>query len=278
MTVYRYRQYRAALKAAAFTGKYMPYEWGNLPPRLPFTWAAYAEMFREFSSELANVVNSLTRYTHQLKAWRDVVDSLDDNGKINVAVDFIEPLGTLALNLPYVIRSRFIFAAAHLCHQAGRTKVEGWKDDLPLDDEIYFLQADKAGKSWKQYGKFKLRLERVGDKTYQARTHDFRNRYNHRFSPRIVIGQTGLVTRRVNPTSKAVSYGFGGIGPLTLPLVVELLEQQCKYCYAAFEAFQKLVQEHEAAITPAVAAELSAMDSAIKERQKLNKPQESGSN
>lgn len=272
MTVYRYRQYRAALKAVAFTGKFMPYEWGNLPPTLPFTWAAYAEMFQEFSCELANVVNGLTHYTHQLKAWRDVVNSLDDDGKIDVAVEFIEPLGTLALNLPYVIRSRFIFAAAHLCHQAGMTKVKGWKDDLPLNDEIYFLQADKAGKPWKQYGKFKLKLERVGDKTYQAKTHDFRNRYNHRFSPRIVIGQTGLVTRYVNPASKVVSYGFGGIGPLTLPLVVELLEQQCKYCYAAFEAFQKLVQEHEAAITPAVAAELSAMDSAVKERQKLRKP------
>ena len=247
----------------------MPYEWGNLPPTLPFAWAAYSGMFQEFSQELANIVNDLTHYTHQLKGWRDLVHALNDKARMDVAIEFIEPLGTLALNLPYVIRSRFIFAAAHLCHQAGRTKVKGWKDDLPLDEEIYFLQADKAGKPWKQYGKFKLKLERVGNKTYQAKTHDFRNRYNHRFSPRIVMGLTGLVTRRINPASNTVSYGFGGIGPLTLDLIVELLEQQCRYCYAAFEAFQKLVQEHEAAITPAAAAELSAMESSAKERKTL---------
>ncbi|WP_406626406.1 hypothetical protein [Acidovorax sp. SDU_ACID1] len=114
MTVYRYRQYRAALKAVAFTGKYMPYEWGSLPPKLPFSWAAYSGMFQEFSQELANIVNDLTRYTHQLKGWRDLVHAFNDKARMDVAIEFIEPLGTLALNLPYVIRSRFIFAAAHL--------------------------------------------------------------------------------------------------------------------------------------------------------------------
>lgn len=252
MSTYRYRQYRAALKAIPFTG--------NLPPTLPFTWAAYAEMFKEFSQELANIINDLTRYAHQLAAWREVVDKLGERGKLDVAIEFVEPLGTVALNLPYVIRSRFIFAAAHLCHQAGMTQVaKGWNDDLPLDDEIYFAQADKAGALWKSYAKFKVKLERIGDKTYQAKTRNFRNTYNHRFSPRIVMGQTNFVTRQIDPATKSVSYGFGGTEPLTLKLVVESLEQQCKYCYAAFEAFQKLVQEHEQAITPAAAAALSAM-------------------
>lgn len=89
---------------------------------------------------------------------------------------------------------------------------------------------------------------------------------------RTLTGLTSLVTRRIDPASNTVSYGFGGIGPLTLDLSVELLEQQCEYCYETFEAFQKLVQEHEAAITPAVAAELFAMESAAKERKKLKEP------
>jgi len=264
MSIYRYRQYRAALKAIPFKGKFMPYDWGNLPPTLPFKWAAYAEMFREFSPELANIINGLTRYTHQLAAWREVADKLNDKGKLAVAIEFIDPLGTVALNLPYVIRSRFIFAAAHLCHQAGMTKVsKGWKDDLPLDDEIYLGQADKAGAPWKSYVKLKLKLERIGDKTYQSASRNFRNTYNHRFSPRIVIGQTNFVTRQIDPATKSVSYGFGGMEPLTLKLVVQLLEQQCKHCYAAFETFQKLVQEHEHAITPAAASALSALAASI---------------
>ncbi|WP_176000643.1 integrase [Burkholderia vietnamiensis] len=260
MSTYRYRQYRAALKAAPLKGKFMPYGWGALPQRLSGDWIAYAEMFNEFSQELANTINDLTRYTHQLTAWRDVVDKLDDEGKFNVAVEFVDPLATIALNLPYVIRSRFIFAAAHLSHQAGRTMVpKGWKDDLPLDDEIYFEQADAVGGQWKTYTKFKTKLERISDRAYQVKTKNFRNTYNHRFSPRVVLGQMNIVTRHVDAKTKQVSYGFGSTPPLTLRLVVELLEEQCQRCYKAFEAFQKLVQEHEKAISAASTATLAAI-------------------
>lgn len=265
MSTYRYRQYRAALKATPFKGKLMPYGWGALPQKLPAEWMPYSEMFNEFSQELANIVNDLTRYTHQLAAWRDVVDMLDDDGKFSVAVEFVDPLATIALNLPYVIRSRFIFATAHLCHQAGRTKVlKGWKDDLAMDNEIYFAQAEKVGGLWKKWTKLKTKLERIGDRTYQAKTKDFRNTYNHRFSPRVVVGQTNMVTRLVDAESKKVSYGFGGTDPLTLTLVVELLEEQCQHCYKAFESFQKLVQEQERAISTAAATTLAAMAASAK--------------
>ncbi|MCG9124863.1 hypothetical protein LH460_09275 [Laribacter hongkongensis] len=253
------------LKATPFKGKFMPYGWGALPQKLPAEWMPYVEMFKEFYQELANIVNDLTRYTHQLAAWCDVVDKLDDKGKFNVAIEFVDPLATIALNLPYVIRSRFIFAAAHLCHQAGRAKApKGWKDDLALDDEIYFAQAEKAGSLLKAWAKLKLRLERIGDRSYKVNTKDFRNTYNHRFSPRVVVGQTNIVTRKVDAKSKQVSYEFGGTEPLTLKLVVELLEEQCQHCYKAFESFQMLVQEQEKAISAAAAETLAAMAASAK--------------
>lgn len=228
----------------------MPYQWGALPSRLSALWMPYSEMFQEFSRELANILNELTRYTHQLAAWRDVVAKLDEKGKLSIAVEFVNPLATIALNLPYVIRSRFIFAAAHLSHQAARAlATTGWKDDeLPLDQEINFAQADTAGKPWKTYRKLKPQLERIGNRAYQGKTLDFRNTYNHRFAPNIVLGQASMVTRCIDPKAKQVSYSFRCIPPLTLELVVELLEQQCSHCYEAFEGFQKLVREHERAI------------------------------
>ncbi|RYF49591.1 MAG: integrase [Cytophagaceae bacterium] len=265
MSTYRYRQYRAALKATPFKGKFMPYKWGALPKTLPFEWMAYAEMFKEFSQELANITNDLSRYTHQLTAWHDVVDDLNVDGKLSVAVEFVDPLATIALNLPYVIRSRFIFAAAHLSHQAGRAKVpKGWKDNMALDDQIYFSQAEAAGAPWKAWTKLKTKLERISNKTYQAKTKNFRNTYNHRFSPRVVLGQTNMVTRNVNAKTKGVSYGFGGTEPLTLKLVVELLEEQCENCYTAFEAFQKLVREQEKVISIAAARSLAGTSGSAK--------------
>ncbi len=79
-------------------------------------------------------------------------------------------------------------------------------------------------------------------------TNDFWNAYNHRFSPRIVLGISRFVTRRVNEDTGAVSYGFGASPALTLPHVVELLEAQCERAHRAFESFQQLIREHEAAI------------------------------
>ncbi len=249
MSTYRYRQFRKVLKTTPFKGKFMPYNWGKLPNKLPFAWMPYAEMFEEFSREIANTINELTNYTHDLTAWRDVMTPLDDNGRADVLVQFVTPLATLALNLPYVIRSRFIFATAHLCHQVNRVKAKTtWKDNLPLDEEIYFATADTCGAPWKSYSKLKLALERISGKDYQANTGHFRHLYNHRFSPRIELGQTQRVTRHVDKGTGAVSYGFGGRDPLPMTVVVNLLEEQVERCYKAFTLFQKLVAEHEKVI------------------------------
>jgi hypothetical protein len=260
MTIERYRQYRRALKATSFNGKFVQDEWGRLPQSLHITWMPYSQMFDEFSSELANTLNVLTRYTHQLTAWRDLLAPMGQQQQLDAAVDFINPLATVAINLPYVIRSRFIFSAAHLCHQAHRAKQgSAWKDEFPLDGEVWFGAADMHGKGWKRYNNFKTRLEKVGARDYQQGTHDFRNAYNHRFSPRIVLGISQVVTRRVDKANGTVSYGFGGTPALTLPHVVSLLEAQCQHCYRAFDAFQQLVREHETAIRIHNTASLEAI-------------------
>ncbi len=266
MTIETYRRYRRILKITPFKGKFAPYNWGGLPQTLYITWAPYSQMFDEFSRELANALNSLTNYTHQLAAWRDLLALMDQQQQLDASVDFVDPVATVALNLPYVIRSRFIFASAHLCHQANHAK-QGptWKDDLPLDGEVWFDAADKRGKTWQRYNTFKVRLEKVGAKDYQTATHDFRNAYNHRFSPRIVLGVSNLVTRRVNTSTGTVTYAFGETPALSLSHIVGLLEEQCQRAYRAFEAFQKLVKEHEAAINVHNTASLATTVKALKE-------------
>jgi hypothetical protein len=266
MTIETYRRYRRTLKSTPYKGVLAPYDWGGLPKSLHITWAPYSQMFDEFSRELANALNELTRYTHQLTAWRDLLTPMSQHQQLDAAVDFVDPVATVALNLPYVIRSRFIFASAHLCHQANRAKQGAtWKDDLPLDGDVWFEAADRHGKPWKRYNTFKVRLEKIGSKDYQTGTNDFRNSYNHRFSPRIVLGLSNLVTRRVNTTTGAVTYAFGETPALSLLQVVGLLEEQCQRAYRAFEAFQQLVKEHEAAISAHNTASLAAIEKVPKE-------------
>lgn len=261
MTIERYRQFQRALRVAPLKGRYLEYEWGDLPGQLYVTWMPYGHMFEEFARELANAVNALTGYTHRLTAWRDVVAPLNVQQQMDVAVDFVDSLATVALNLPYVIRSRFIFAAAHLCHQAHRGRLGvAWKDDFPLDGEIWFETADKHGKGWTKYNSLKTRLEKIAAKDYQRVTNDFRNAYNHRFSPRVVVGMTQVVTRGVDKATGHVSYSFGGTPALTLPKVVDALELQCSNCYRAFEAFQGLIREHEVVIKTHNAQALAAIE------------------
>ena len=248
MSIESYRRYRRILKALPSNGQYVDYGWGGLPENVDEMWMPYTLMFGEFARELANVMNEFTRYTHQLAAWRDLVAPLDNRKKLDAIVGFINPVATVAINMPYVIRSRSIFAAAHLSHQANRAKLGvSWKDEFPLDGEVYFAAADAHAKEWKRYKGLKKKIENIGAKDYQHATNDFRNAYNHRFSPRIELGITQVVKRHVKPDG-SVSYGFGGVYPLQLTCIVTLLEAQCQHCYQAFEAFKLLIKEQEEAI------------------------------
>jgi hypothetical protein len=249
MSVGLYQRVADALDKTPFAGRIMPYDWGGLPKSLYLTWMAYSGMFDDFAREIANTINQLTNNVHRLSAWDVVLHSSGNDEKLRAVREFIDPLATVSLNLPYVIRSQFIFSTAHLCNQANQTHDgASWKDDLPLDEEIYFSAADKYGANWLAYKPLKALLERIGDKGYRAGTSDYRNAYNHRFSPRVVIGITKTITRQIDPSGQ-VSYSFGGSPPLPLKLVVDQLTAQCGHCYSAFEAFQTLIGEHEVFIS-----------------------------
>jgi len=226
------------------------YDWYELPESIPFEGLAFSQMLKEYSMELSNSINELLRYIYSLTAWEKVIKNKSQNEIHRIIVNFINPVATISLNLPYIIRSRFVYSIAHLCHQANRQKQTNWIDDLPLDDEIYFREADKYGTTWKNYKKLKKSLEQISNKKYQTATFDFRNKYNHRYSPRIEIGLTGLVTRNVGKNGK-VCYSFGSTNPLKLEYIIPILMDQLEKCMKAHNNYKDLVKEQIAEITSA---------------------------
>ncbi len=218
-----------------------PYNWHALKRTLPIKWMAYGQFLEEHSMELANTINEFRQHIMSLLAWQKVLEDLDEEERHHIVSEFVSPLATLALNMPYVSRSRFIYSIAHLSHQANQTKQKSWVDDLPIDSEIYFEVADKFGKPWKKYTKLKVTLEKIANKEYAKVTHDFRNKYNHRYSPSIELGLTGLVIR--TPKDGMVSYGFGQTEPLVLKDIIPLLKTQHSLCLIAYEKYQDLVNE-----------------------------------
>ena len=244
-----YSEYEKILQVEKFDNKFAENNWGTFPAKISIEWMPYCWMFEEFSREIVNSLNQLVGYSHRLKIWKVILDTKQEKAKIEIIYEFVEPISTLALNLPYVIRSRFIFATAHLCHQANRV-IEGveWKDDLPFDKAIYFEQADKYGQRWSLYNKLKTSLEETNSKKYCRDTKDFRNTYNHRFSPHVESGITNIVIRQVDSCTNCVSYDFGGTQPLPLGYVIEQLNQQYARFHKSLDAFKALVQEHSKTI------------------------------
>lgn len=244
------KEYLETRKSISHVGELAPYEWSNLPKKLPVSYMAYSQMLDEHSRELANSINQIRRLIAVLESWNSVISVIETKEKYDLILEFIDAPATIALNFPYVVRSRFIYSIAHLCHQANRSKDVDWVDDLSMDSEIYFEDADKCGSKWKSYGKLKLAIEKIGNKAYQKETFDFRNKYNHRYSPKIEIGLTGLVSRIVGDDG-AVSYGLGYTEPLKVSDIVQVLKKQHEYCSKAFVHYQKLVNEHTQAIVGA---------------------------
>ncbi|WP_332660863.1 hypothetical protein [Brevundimonas sp.] len=250
MTTDLYRRYRRALQAEPTTGRIMPYNWSPLTGGLSPALFLYSEMLEDFAREIANSINDLTQRELRLRAWHAVLKDETPKRIMDAHHAIVGDVGTVALGLPYVIRSRFIFAVTHLSNQANPARDTSWRDELPEDDKIWFETADAVAGGWRRYGRFKEKAQRIGGQDYTVATGNFRNLYQHRFSPRIGLGITQMVTR-TQAADGGVSYGWGGRPPLELDAVARLLVVQRDRSYAAFDAFQGLVREQSKVITAA---------------------------
>ena len=245
-----YRRYLAARSPNAFRGQFVSYGWGQLPFSLHMDWLPYSQMFQEYANEIANIINQLTRYLNRLDCWHRALAGASDDEKMEALVEFIEPVAEGALSLPYAIRSRFIFATAQLCHQANKAS-QGirWKDTFPQDGDVNFKTAEKYGQPWSAYPGCRDAFDKISKGDFVVETLDFRNSHHHRFPPRVLIGMSGLMVRKHDDAMRAIQYVWGGTGPLQLDKIADALATQSNLCYAAFDAFQALVREHEAAIS-----------------------------
>jgi hypothetical protein len=250
MHVDLYRRFTEARPATESIGRIMPYNWTGMAERLAGAWMAYSSMLEDFAREVANVMNAFTINVRRLHAWAALLDTLGEDERPEAIHEFVDPIATLCLLTPYAVRSRLIFATAHLCHQVNLIREAGWvESSLPVDDEIWMDSADRQGAPWRRYNRLKTRIEAIGGQRLRKATADFRNAFTHRFSPRVETGITNFVTRHFDPTTGSACYSFGGTEPLGVKDLTVLLDAELDRCYAAFAAFQALVVEQVAFVT-----------------------------
>jgi hypothetical protein len=238
-----YSQFRSELKKNASLGEVMAYHWLPRPKRIPGIWMMYFEMVEEHSRELANVINLFLTNIEKLCAWGKVILEYGEEERSYIVYEFVEPLCTICLNLPYAIRSRFIFSVTHLSHQANMAILgTKWKDDLPSDAEIEFSTMDTFATHWKPYKKLKLNLERLSDKKYQVEVNHYRSKYHHRYPSHIEFGLSETVTRVVR-NDGVVSYAIGYSKPLQIKDITLVLKRQHEAATKCYGCYQRLVKE-----------------------------------
>jgi hypothetical protein len=228
------------------SGQPLPFDWLNLPKSVSGTlmpYFPYFQMLEDHATELANVINQLSLDIDKICAWTKIIGEYDEEDSFYIIHEFIAPLCNMCLNLPYAVRSRFIFSVTHLSHQANRTILgREWTDDLPRDEEIYFAIMDKYAAAWQSYKKLKLAMERLSDKEYQDAVNDYRDKYHHRYPSHIGVGLSQFLTRKTREGG-AVSYALGYSKPLELNDIAKALKTQHERATKCFMRYQDLVKE-----------------------------------
>ena len=101
---------------------------------------------------------------------------------------------------------------------------------------------DKKCASWKSYNNFKLQFSKIANEKFVSDTSEFRHRFHHQVPVLVEIGITHLVSRH-KTKDKHVGYGIGGIQPISLNNIVDILKNQYMRITECFEEYQKLVSE-----------------------------------
>ncbi len=242
-----FSKYRTELARTPACVEFVTSDWCIRPRTVQSDAMVYSMFLDEFVREIFNSLNGLINITRRITAWSRALVGLSEEERIELVHETIDSVATTALNAPYAIRSRFYFAVAHLSHQANKFTMEDlWVDDLRLDGEIIKQDAHDKAKGWSNWRKLNSKLDLVAGNKFKTATDDFRNKYNHRFSPHFELGLSETVKRipshalptavqeamGVQGISKSDSsrfiYAFGGTPPLKIDDLVRALEDECR--------------------------------------------------
>lgn len=229
--------------------------------------------------ESINKLNAWLRCLADLKVWQELLSGYEDEDAWSLRLHFIEPLVYYCMLEPSSTRDRLGQVATNGVHQINLSIDNGYKDNLEQDllKSGQFLsrkrieaQLGRLSKRWTAGDRLLVALQNLDSEAYRLKTFDYRNAASHFIAPRLEFGEVQFVTRRIKPLSalvkqadgtfkllespdkKCVSYGFGGIRPLSLSEIIEANSREYGHAVAAFEAYSNLLREAVPQIKPRI--------------------------
>lgn len=220
--------------------------------------------------ESINKLNAWLRYLADLKVWQELLSDYGEEDAWSLRLHFIEPLVHYCMLEPSSTRDRLGQVATNGVHQVNLCIDTDYKDTLDQDHlkPGQFLgrkkieaQLGRLTKRWATGKGLTDALRNLDSDAYRLETLDYRNAASHFIAPRLEIGEVQFVTRQIklfselveladdtfqlvdNPDRKCVSYGFGGIRPLSLGEIIEANSREYDFAVAALEAYSNLLRE-----------------------------------
>lgn len=226
--------------------------------------------------ETINHINSWSRALTNIEIWRKVL-LLDysDEDRWSLRLHFVESEVHYCLLQPSSTRDRLSRIATNSTHQANLTVDSKYKDRLDQDKcgANGFLSRSKVEKQleyiagrWLGSNALMKAIHDLDSDMYRDATLNYRNKASHFIAPRLEEGEVELITRRVVPArklveqsdgtyqqeeipgKKAVSYGFGGVRPLTLDEIIDVNLREYYLATAGIDAYSALLMEMMEAI------------------------------
>lgn len=215
----------------------------------PFNLAAYHELLREHLQNLANEINAFGHRIGQLEAWSKVLSHHEPLDQLTLSIELVDSIALSAVQTPYALRFRFIFAASQLSHQANKATDSSWGESrLPNDRGINYCVMKRCVERWRTGQSLINSLSGLSDSAYSDATCNFRNLYNHSAPPGLVHCFSGLVSRKRDSETGTTSYRFGASPPLELSHLASTLSVQHGHAIASFDALSAVVKEQLAAV------------------------------
>lgn len=228
-----------------------PFPFDACPLVKQVTWRT-SPLFADFlvDGELRELTNTLNEWRGALRrwyVWLSVLDGFSAEDAWDLQWEFVESTAFQCLFYPSAARDRFTFVATNALHQVRMASDAAYPDRLISDpkpgkeDKPGFQPRSKSESQLEEIASpleggaaFVAAVRALDEDDYLELTKNFRNLASHAIAPRLTVGHTNMVVRRVVPATtlvqqangtykdepvpgkQHVSYGFGGTEPLQM--------------------------------------------------------------
>lgn len=224
--------------------------------------------------ELTNTLNEWRGALRRWHVWLAVLDEFSAEDAWSLQWEFVESLAFHGLFYPSATRDRFTFVATNALHQVRMAADAAYPDRLAADpkpgkeDKPRFMprkdseaQLEVIVSTLEGGASLVSSLRSLDEDDYLELTKNFRNLASHAIAPRLSVGITNTVVRRVVPATKfvqqpddtykdelvpgkqQVSYGFGGTEPLPMRAVFAANLAEFEKAAACFYAYINVLNE-----------------------------------